>query len=93
MEKQAYDRGDCSQSVESPVKSSAIVAIIWKIKFSFCQQSPTITATANDQNDCNRWDRIKPGLPIVITISEHGSDDVPKRVLKLSTYRLQIFLV
>ena len=54
MEKQAYDCGDCSQSVESPVNSSAIVVIIWKIKFSFCQQSPTITATANDHSDCQR---------------------------------------
>ena len=27
-------------------------------KFSFCQRSPTIPATANDRNDHNHWDRI-----------------------------------
>ena len=32
-------------------------------------------------------------LHIVVTIAEHASDDAPKRILKLSTYRLQIFLV
>ena len=34
----------------------------------------------------------KPGLHIVVTITEHACDRVLKRVLKLSTYRLQIFL-
>ena len=28
-------------------------------KFSFCQRSPTIPATANDRNDHDRWDRIR----------------------------------
>ena len=27
-------------------------------KFSFCQRSATIAATANDRNDHDRWDRI-----------------------------------
>ena len=38
---------------------------------------------------------LKPGLhlDIVITIAEHACDHVLKRVLKLSAYRLQIFLV
>ena len=27
-------------------------------KFSFCQRSPTIPATANDRNDHNCWDKI-----------------------------------
>ena len=30
---------------------------------------------------------------MVITIAEHASDDAPKRILKPSSYRLQIFLV
>ena len=36
---------------------------------------------------------IKPALHIVVKIEEHACDHVLKRVLKLLTYRLQIFLV
>ena len=36
---------------------------------------------------------VKPGLHIVVTIAEHASDDAPKRTLKLSTHRMQIFLL
>ena len=36
---------------------------------------------------------VKPDLHIVETIAKHPCDCVLKRVLKLSTYRLQIFLV
>ena len=36
---------------------------------------------------------IKPDLHIVVTIAQHVCDRVLKRVLKLSTYRLQIFLM
>ena len=38
---------------------------------------------------------LKPGLHIVVTIAEYASDDAPiyaKRILTLSTHRLQIFL-
>ena len=35
----------------------------------------------------------KPGLHIVVTIAERASDDSSKRVLRLSTNRLQIFFV
>ena len=36
---------------------------------------------------------VKPGLHIVVTIAEHACDRVPKRLLMLSSYRLQIFLM
>ena len=36
---------------------------------------------------------VKPDLHIVVTIAQHACDRVLRRVLKLSTYRLQIFLV
>ena len=36
---------------------------------------------------------VKSDLRIVVTIAQHACDRVLKRVLKLSTYRLQIFLV
>ena len=36
---------------------------------------------------------LKPGLHIVVTIAEHASDVAPKRILRLSIHRLQIFLV
>ena len=36
--------------------------------------------------------RLKPGLHIVGRIAEHACDDASKRILKLSTYRLKIFL-
>ena len=36
---------------------------------------------------------IKPGLHIVVKVAEHACDDASKRILKPSTYRLQIFLV
>ena len=35
---------------------------------------------------------LNPGLHILVTIAEHVCDYVPKRVLKLLKYRLQIFL-
>ena len=39
-------------------------------KFSFCQRSPTIPATANDCNDHDRWDRIvNDGKKLMETIS------------------------
>ena len=36
---------------------------------------------------------LKPGLYIVVRVAEHACDDASKRILKLSTYRLQIFLM
>ena len=36
---------------------------------------------------------IKPGLHTVVIIGERASDDAPKRILRLSTQRLQIFFV
>ena len=36
---------------------------------------------------------VKPGLHAVVTIARYTYNRVLKRVLKLSTYRLQIFLV
>ena len=36
---------------------------------------------------------IKPGLDIVVTITHNACDHVLKKVLKMSTYRLQMFLV
>ena len=35
----------------------------------------------------------KPGLLIVVTITEHASDVAPKGILRLLIHRLQIFLV
>ena len=40
-----------------------------------------------------RENRLKPGLHIVVTIGEHACDHVLERVLKLSAYRSEIFLV
>ena len=37
--------------------------------------------------------RFKPGLHIVVRVTEHACDDASKRILKPSTYRLQILLV
>ena len=49
------------------------------------------------QNDkrCTAYKKFKPGLHLnkVMTITEHACDYVLKRVLKLSSYRLQIFPV
>ena len=36
---------------------------------------------------------LKPCLHIVVRVAEHACDDASKRILKPSTYRLQIFLV
>ena len=36
---------------------------------------------------------VKPGLHMVVTIPKHACHHVLKRILKLSTYRLQVFLV
>ena len=36
---------------------------------------------------------LKPGLHIVVRVAEHACDDPSNRILKPSTYRLQIFLV
>ena len=39
----------------------------------------------------DKWFCLKPGLHMVVRIAEHACDDASKRILKLSTYRLQIF--
>ena len=36
---------------------------------------------------------LKPGLHIAVRVAEHACDDASKRMLKPSTYRLQILLV
>ena len=36
---------------------------------------------------------LKPGLHIVVTIGEYALDVAPKKILRLSIHRLQIFLV
>ena len=36
---------------------------------------------------------LKPCLNIVVTVAESACHDAPKRILRLSTYRLQIFLL
>ena len=36
------------------------------------------------------YEPLKPGLHIVVTIAEHACDHVLERVLKLSTYRINI---
>ena len=36
---------------------------------------------------------VKPGLHVVVRLAEHACDDASKRILKSSTYRLQMFLV
>ena len=43
---------------------------------------------------CVTWSiYVKAGLHIVVAVAEHACDDAPKGILKLSTCRLQIFLV
>ena len=37
--------------------------------------------------------RLKPGLHFVVTMAEPASDDAPRRILRLSTHQLQVFLV
>ena len=37
--------------------------------------------------------QLKPGLHIVVRVAEHACEDSSKRILKPSTYRLEIFLV
>ena len=37
--------------------------------------------------------KLKSGLHIVVRVAEHACDNASKRILKPSTYRLQIFLV
>ena len=41
----------------------------------------------------SRTRQLKPGLHIVVTIAEYAPDVAPKRMLRLSIQRLQIFLV
>ena len=36
---------------------------------------------------------LKPGLLIVVPTAEYVCDDAPKLILKLSTHRLQVFLL
>ena len=41
----------------------------------------------------NHLVHFKPGLHMVVRVAEHACDDASKRILKFSTYRLQLFLV
>ena len=51
----------------------------------------------DDENFEFKFSRVKshlnPSLHRVVIIAEHSSDDAPKRILRLSTHRMQIFLV
>ena len=49
-------------------------------------------AHASDPSDYMET-RLKPVLHIFVRVAEHACDDASKRILKLSTYRLKIFLV
>ena len=42
---------------------------------------------------CNKIYSVKPGLHIVVRVAEHACDNASKKILKPSTYQLQIFLV
>ena len=43
---------------------------------------------------CFQWHRLSlVSIYIVVRVAEHACDDASKRILKPSTYRLQIFLV
>ena len=55
----------------------------------------SIPQKCQDDKRCTAHKKLKPGLHLnkVVTIAEQACDHVLKRVLKLSTYRLQIFLV
>ena len=53
----------------------------------------TIQLLHYDHLENGLWSFIKPGLHIVVTIAKHACDDTLKRILKLSTHRLQVFLV
>ena len=54
-----------------------------------------ILQKCQDDKICTTYKKFKPGFHLdkVVTIAEHACDYVPKRALKLSAYRLQIFLV
>ena len=59
------------------------------------QHVSSILQKCQDDTRCTAYKKLKPHLhlDIVITIAEHACDNVLKRVLKLSAYLFQIFLV
>ena len=56
-------------------------------------QRATGKVERNDYHRASCGPSLKPGLHIVVRIAEHACDDASKRILKLSTYRLKLFLV
>ena len=56
---------------------------------------PIDSTEMSDDRRCTAYKKFSPGLHLdkVVTIAEHACNHVLKRVLKLSAYRLQIFLV
>ena len=59
------------------------------------QHVSSILQKCQDDPRCTAHKKIKPGLhlDIVVTVAEHACDHVLKRVLRLSAYRFQIFLL
>ena len=71
------------------------MVVIHTFYFMLCQSSLLSTVISFVYKD--KWFdgtmSVKPGLHIVVRVAEHACDDASKRILKPSTYRLQIFLV
>ena len=55
-------------------------------KFSFCQRSPKIPATANDRNDHDRWDRIRVYL---CDCSDRNNRNDPSHHMETIAHRSQ----
>ena len=65
------------------------IDVLISLKFSLEQRRKNVLRSFRLYGD----QALKPGLHIVLTMAEHASDDASKRILKLSTNQLQIFLV
>ena len=74
-----------------------VIKVIKITKVDFYRR-PRLSSSKADQNTGGTvlefpMRTVKPGLHMVGRIAEHACDDASKRILKLLTYRLKIFLV
>ena len=73
-------------------ETEQLITMLVKLAMLLSKCSHVSKLLRTESETCLQW-CLKPGLHIVGRIAEHACDDASERILKLPTYRLNIFLV
>ena len=85
MNEYVFDNSNLSQEIFAIDTWGAVICSLGQGRKHMLTIPPTICRPG--------FYSVKPGLHIVVMMADHACDYVSKRILKLSTHRLQILLV